>query len=377
VNRMLGRTRSKRAMVLASALGLALSSAVMAAAGGSASAAVKVPASGVETPPTASLIETGSTLLYPLFNLWVPGYNQTYPGVTVQTGGTGSGTGISDATNGTADIGASDAYLAPSNVTASPGLKNIPLAISSQLVTYNIPGVLTHLKLSGSVLSQIYQGKVTNWNNSAITALNTGVTLPNLPIVTLHRADSSGDTFLFTQFLSKTDPSGWGATVAFNTTVQWPNAPGALGETGNSGMVTGCKATPGCIAYVGISYQTQALQAGLGYASLENAKSQFIAPTAASIAAEAAAFINKTPPNGTISLIYGPAKGGYPIVNYEYAIVETHQASTSKAKAIRSLLEWAINVKDGNAATYLAQVNFQPLPPAIYSGSLKQILTIS
>jgi phosphate transport system substrate-binding protein len=374
VNRMLGRTRSKRAMLVASALGLALSSAVMAT---SASATVKVPANGVETPPTASLIETGSTLLYPLFNLWVPGYNQTYPGVTIQTGGTGSGTGISDATNGTADIGASDAYLAPSNVTASPGLKNIPLAISSQLVTYNIPGVLTHLKLSGSVLSQIYQGKVTNWNNSAITALNPGVTLPSLPIVTLHRADSSGDTFLFTQFLSKTDPSGWGATVAYNTTVQWPNAPGALGETGNSGMVTGCKATPGCIAYVGISYQTQALQAGLGYASLENAKSQFVAPTAASIAAEAAAFIKKTPANGTISLIYGPANGGYPIVNYEYAIVETHQASTSKAKAIRSLLEWAINVKDGNAATYLAQVNFQPLPAAIYSGSLKQILTIS
>ncbi len=235
-------------MVVASALGLALSSAVMAT---SASAAVKVPANGVETPPTESLIETGSTLLYPLFNLWVPGYNQTYPGVTIQTGGTGSGTGISDATNGTADIGASDAYLAPSNVSASPGLKNIPLAISSQLVTYNIPGVSAHLKLSGSVLSQIYQGKITNWNNSAITALNTGVTLPNLPIVTLHRADSSGDTFLFTQFLSKTDPSGWGATVAFNTTVQWPNAPGALGETGNSGMVTGCKATPGCIAYVG------------------------------------------------------------------------------------------------------------------------------
>jgi phosphate transport system substrate-binding protein len=153
-------------MVVASALGLALSSAVMAT---SASAAVKLPASGVETPPTASLIETGSTLLYPLFNLWVPGYNQTYPSVTIQTGGTGSGTGISDATNGTADIGASDAYLAPSNVSASPGLKNIPLAISSQLVTYNIPGVLTHVKLSGSVLSQIYQGKITNWNNSAIT----------------------------------------------------------------------------------------------------------------------------------------------------------------------------------------------------------------
>jgi phosphate transport system substrate-binding protein len=182
---------------------------------------------------------------------------------------------------------------------------------------------------------------------------------------------------LFTQFLSKTDPSGWGTTVQFNTTVQWPNAPGALGETGNSGMVAGCKATPGCIAYVGISYETQALQAALGYAQLQNAKGQFVAPTAASIAAEAAAFVKKTPANGTVSMIYGPATGGYPIVNYEYAIVETHQTSTSKAKAIRSVLEWSINAKDGNAASYLAQVAFQPLPASIAASSLKQILTIS
>ncbi len=376
MNRLLGASRLRKGIIVASALGLALSSAVLATSASAATKAPKVPASGVEKPPTASLTETGSTLLYPLWNLWVPGYNQTYPGVTIQTAGTGSGTGISDATNGTADIGVSDAYLAPSNVQASPGLMNIPLAISSQLVTYNIPGVLTHLKLSGKVISEIYEGKITNWNNSAITSLNSGTTLPNLPIVTLHRADSSGDTFLFTQFLSKADPSGWGATVAYNTTVQWPNAPGALGETGNSGMVTGCKATPGCIAYVGISYQTQALQAGLGYAQLQNAKGSFIAPTSASIAAEAAAFIKKTPPNGTISLIYGPAQSGYPIVNYEYAIVEKTQSSSSTATAIRSVLEWAINAKDGNAATYLNQVNFQPLPPAIYAGSLKQILSI-
>ena len=145
--------------------------------------------------------------------------------------------------------------------------------------------------------------------------------------MTLHRSDSSGDTFLFTQFLSKTDPSGWGTKIAYNTTVPWPAAPGALGETGNSGMVTGCKATPGCIAYVGISYLTQALQAGLGYASLQNAKDQYEVPTPASIAAEAASFVRKTPANGTISLIYGPATGGYPIVNYEYAIV----SSTSRA----------------------------------------------
>jgi phosphate transport system substrate-binding protein len=306
----------------------------------------------------------------------VGGYTQKFPQVTIQTAGTGSGTGLADATSGTADIGASDAYLSPADVTASPTLKNIPLAISAQLIAYNVPGVLTHLKLNGAVLSEIYQGKITTWNNPFIAAINKGVTLPDIPIVTLHRSDSSGDTFLFTQFLSKTDPSGWGTKIAFNTTVPWPNAPGALGEMGNSGMVTGCKATPGCIAYIGISYQTQVLQAGLGYAELENAKKAFEAPTPAAIAAEAASFSKKTPASGTISLIYGPAATGYPIVNYEYAIVNAKQASSSKAKAIRSVLEWAINKNDGNNSSYLSQVNFQSLPAAIETASLKQILSI-
>ena len=320
--------------------------------------------------------ETGSTLLFPLFNLWSSGYNETYPSVTIQTAGTGSGAGITDATNGTADIGASDAYLSPAELQAAPALLNIPLAISAQLITYNVPGVTAHLKLTGKVISSIYQGKITNWNASAIASLNPGVTVPSLPIVTLHRSDSSGDTFLFSSFLSLTDPNGWGKSPGFNTLITFPSAPGALGEMGNSGMVAGCKAAPGCIAYVGISYLTQALQSGLGYAALQNGSKQFVLPSAASISAEAAAFTKKPPANGTISLIYGKAKGGYPIINYEYAIVNGKQSSSSTAKDIRSLLEWAVNAADGNAATYLAQVNFQALPPSVVTQSLKQIKKI-
>lgn len=373
---LLGVPRVRRAVMAAAIGGMALSSVVFGSVGAASASSVKLPSSGVETPPATSLSETGSTLLYPLWNLWVGGYTQKYPKVSIQTAGTGSGVGITDATNGTANIGASDAYLSPTEVSATPALKNIPLAISSQLVTYNVPGVLSHLKLTGKLLSEIYQGTVTKWNDTAIASLNPGVTLPSIPIVTLHRSDSSGDTFLFTSFLSKTDPSGWGTKIAFNTTVAWPNAPGALGEMGNSGMVTGCKATPGCIAYVGVSYQTQALQAGLGYAQLQNAKGQFEVPTPASITAEAAAFVKKTPANGTISMIYGSANGGYPIINYEYAIVDSTQSSATAAKAIRSVLEWVVNAKDGNASSYLSQVNFQPLPPTIVKGSLKQILAI-
>jgi phosphate transport system substrate-binding protein len=336
----------------------------------------KLPSSGVETPAGGTVTETGSTLLYPLFNLWVGGYTDKFSKVKIQTAGTGSGTGISDAESGLVNIGASDAYLAPSVAHSSPDLRNIPLAISSQLVAYNIPGVLAHLKLSGTVLSEIYQGKVTKWNASQITSLNPGVTLPATPIVTVHRSDSSGDTFLFTQYLSKSDPRGWGDKIGYNTTINWPSAPGALGEQGNSGMVTACKSTPGCVAYIGISYLTQVLQAGLGYGQLRNSRGQFVAPTASSIAAEAAAFAPKTPANGTISLIYGQANHGYPIVNYEYAIVSDHQSSSNNAKNIRSLLEWAVNKKYGSAASYLSQVDFQPLPAKVQAQTIKQILNI-
>ncbi|HEY6426188.1 MAG TPA: phosphate ABC transporter substrate-binding protein PstS [Acidimicrobiales bacterium] len=361
-------------MIAAAVAGLALSSVVLTSA---ASASVKLPSSGVETPSGGTVTETGSTLMYPLFNLWAGGYNQKYSSTTIQTAGTGSGTGISSAENGTIDIGASDAYLSPSVSSANPDLKNIPTAISAQIVAYNVTGVLSHLKLSGKLISEIYQGQVTKWNASQIASANPGVTLPNIPIVTLHRSDSSGDTFIFTQYLSKADPSGWGTKVAFNTTVPWPAAPGALGETGNSGMVSGCKATPGCIAYIGISYLTQTLQAGLGYGALGNGKGQYVVPTQASIATEAAGFVNKTPANGTISLIYGNVNNGYPIVNYEYAIVSTHQSSSSAAKNIRSVLEWAINSKYGNNTSYLSQVNFQPLPSKVVAQSVKQILSIS
>ncbi len=373
MRKLMRSTRLRRGVFAVAAAGLALSSVVLSTA---VSGAVTLPKSGVETPSGGTVTETGSTLLYPLFNLWASGYSQKYPSTSIQTAGTGSGTGISDATNGTINIGASDAYLSPSDVSASPDLKNIPLAISAQLVAYNIPGVTAHLKLSGKLLSAIYQGTITNWNNSQIASANPGVKLPSLPIVTLHRSDSSGDTFLFTTYLTKTDPSGWGDKIGFNTTVPWPNAPGALGEMGNSGMVSGCKATPGCVAYIGISYQTQVLQAGLEYAALENAKSQYVLPSQTSIAAEAAGFVKKTPANGTISLIYGPVSGGYPIINYEYAIVSTNQSSSSDAKNIRSVLEWAISPKGGSATSYLSQVDFQPLPSKVVAQSVKQILAI-
>jgi phosphate transport system substrate-binding protein len=336
-----------------------------------------LPTAPAKTPE--SITETGSTLVFPLFGTWATAYQKLYtptggtPQVTITTGGTGSGTGITDASTGTVNVGASDAYLSAADVSKYPGLLNIPLAISAQQVSYNLPGV-KNLKLDAAVLAQIYSGKITTWNNSAIKALNPGVALPSMKIITLHRADSSGDTFLFTSYLNAQDPSAWSSSNV-NTAVSWPSVPGSLAETGNSGMVAGCAANKGCIAYIGISYLQKTQAAGLGEAFLKNGSGKYLQPTASTISAEAASFTSKTPATETISMINGPAAGGYPIVNYEYAIVKTKQSNADQAEDMRALLHWIVTAGQ-NATTYLSTVNFQALPASVVAKSDAQIAKI-
>jgi phosphate transport system substrate-binding protein len=321
----------------------------------------------------AAITETGSTLLYPLFGSWATAYQKLFPKVTITAGGTGSGTGIADASTGTVDLGGTDAYLSSSDRASYPTMMNIAVAISAQQVNFNIPGVKS-LKLDGSVLAQIYAGKITNWNNSAITALNPGVTLPSLKIVPLHRADSSGDTFLFTSYLNAQDPSVWSAADV-GTSVSWPSVPGALAETGNSGMVSGCGATKGCVAYIGISYLAKTTAAGLGQAMLKNGDGNYESPSATTIAAEAAAFTSKTPANESISMIDGPVSNGYPIINYEYLAVNQKQSSATVTQDLRALLYWEVTAGQSEA-TYLSAVDFQPLPAAVVTLSENQIKKI-
>jgi phosphate transport system substrate-binding protein len=235
--------------------------------------------------------------------------------------------------------------------------------------------VTGHLKLDAPTVAAIYLGKITNWNDAKIATLNPGVTLPNLPIVTVHRSDGSGDTFLFTSFLYAADPTDW--TIAPNTTVAWPNVTGAVAAQGNGGMVQACQKNPGCIAYIGVSYLNQATAAGLGYASLKNKSGNFELPTQAAVSAEAAGFATKTPANGAVSMIYGAATDGYPIVNYEYAIVPSKQPSALAAQAVKAVLAWTVDPANGNAPTFLDQVGFVALPTQVQDISAKLISKIT
>jgi len=364
---MAGKGRTPFIVVVAAfLLGLTAACGNVASGGG--------PRAGA-APPPSSLRETGSTLLYPLMQAWAGAYHKQVPGMTISTAATGSSTGIADASAGTADIGTSDAYLSSGDLVKNPTLLNIPLVISAQVIVYNVPQLGgTHLNLNGQVLARIYQGTITSWNDPAIAKLNPQVRqLPPTAIVPLHRSDGSGDTFLFTSYLSTQDPP-WNAAIGYGTSVAWPSLSGARAAKGNKNMVGTCAAVPGCIAYVGISYLGQATGDKLGYAALENAAGHSELPSGPAINASIASFVSSTPPNETISMVDGPAAGGYPIVNYEYAIVSTRQPDAARARAIRDFLTWVIT--KGNTATYLTPVRFEPLPAALVTLASEQIARI-
>jgi phosphate transport system substrate-binding protein len=270
------------------------------------------------------------------------------------------------------NIGASDAYLSASDIEKYPGLMDIPLAVASVQVYYNLQGVKS-LNLNGTVLAQIYTGKITTWNDPAIAKLNPGVTLPSTKIVTLHRADSSGSTFLFTSYLSAQDPSAWPSTNV-GTTITWPSAPGALAETGSGGMVTGCGGTKGCIAYIGISYQAKATAAGLASAALANKAGKYVQDTVPSVNAALASF-PAAPSSGAEALINSSAPTGYPIINYEYGIVKKTQPSAAEAKAVKAFLSWILST--GDSTKNLDTVGFVPLPSSTLSTAQSLVGSIS
>ena len=280
-----------------------------------------IPLTPASAPQTLS--EAGSTLLQQVMGNWATQYHRQYPDVLIRVAGGGSTKGIGEASAGTVSIGASDAYLSSGDLVKNPALLNVPL--------------------------------------------------PGTPVRPLHRSDGSGDTFLFTSYLSTHD-STWNRDFGYGTKVAWPHAPGAQAETGNQGMVSGCQKTAGCVAYIGISFQSAANRAQLGEAKLANTLGQYELPDQTSINAAVASFVSSTPTNETISMVDGPAPGGYPIVNYEYAIVSTRQRSATAARDLKAFLHWIITT--GNSPQYLGPVQFQPLPGPVISLSDAQIAKI-
>ena len=319
------------------------------------------------------LNETGSTLLYPLFQSWIPDYVRLVPGVTITAAATGSGAGIAAAISGDAHMGASDAYMSDEQAQQNTGIVNIPLAISAQTVNYNIPGLNDGgLKLDGPTLAGIYDGRITEWDAAPIAVLNPHVELPHQPIVPIRRSDASGDTFIFTQFLDFSAQS-WENRIGYGTSVAWPAVAGEKTASGNEGVVQTLAATPYSVGYVGVSYRDAIAKAGLGTAPLENQSGRFVLPSADTISAAASVLDPRTPADERLSLVFAPGDDSYPLINYEYAVASVRQANSDAAAALRHFLLWAVSINGGNAQQYLSPVGFIPLPDFIRALSENQI----
>jgi phosphate transport system substrate-binding protein len=322
-----------------------------------------------------TLAETGSTLFYPLFNVWASEYPKTHPRVTIKTAATGSGAGIDQAISGAVQIGTSDSYMSDADIRHHPQILNIPMAISAQTVNYNLPGLnSTNAKLDGPTLAGIYTGKIRTWDDKAIAGLNPGMALPRNDIVPIRRAEEAGDTFIFTQYLTFSTES-WENNYGFGDTVAWPAVPGALEAVGNEGMVEKIQQTPYSIGYVGISFYADVAKAGLGTAALKSYSGEFLMPTPETIEAAAASLGPRTPVDERLTLVNAPGANAYPLINYEYAIVSSKQANPATAEAIRKFLLWAIAPDETNKK-YLDDAHFIALPAHIWVLSHDQIVMI-
>ncbi len=319
-----------------------------------------------------TITEAGSSLLYPVFNSWAGNYTNA----TIQPAAGGSGLGISQAITGQTDIGASDAYLPSATANANPYVMNIPILISYQYIAYNFPSTVTsngvplnsiHLNLSADIIAGIYMGKITNWNDPAIAAANPGVTFPDHTILPIHRSDGSGDSFMFTSFLSKGN-STWNSTIGASTAPNWPSVQQALTGNGNTGIIATMNSNPYSIGYIAATYNATVTSDGFGIAYLQNQAGNYVAPTVSNVVSAAGQYLSAIPPSGTIALQYAPGATSYPIADMEYVIVKQNQTSQAKATAMQDFLKWAVSSSGGSQSKYLDPLNLAPLPSSVVNG---------
>jgi phosphate transport system substrate-binding protein len=311
---------------------------------------------------SAALKGAGSTLVAPLMTNWINGF-EIKEGIPVQYAAVGSGEGIKAISKGTVDFGASDAPMTPEQEAGCNSCVTIPWALSATGLGFNIPGV-KKLNLSGAVLAGIYFGKITNWNDPKIAKLNPKAKLPNLAITPIYRSDGSGDTYAFTNYLSKISPA-WRSEIGYATTVGFK---AGVGAKGNAGVTSTVAKTQGAIGYISASYLIAA--GSLGVVAVENNAKNFEFPNLKNIE-EAASTVKSLPASNTISITNPPKKasGAYPISTFTYAIVP----HTAPQKAF---LQQFLNYCITKGQVYGAALDFAPLPKVVTAAAKKAIATL-
>jgi phosphate transport system substrate-binding protein len=358
------RRISVLAVVVASAIGLAAcgSSSTTGGSGGS---------SGSTSGP-ATVNGAGSTFAAPIYEQWAQTLGKG--GLTVPYGPVGSGTGVADLQTATVTFAGNDSPLKSADRSGAKGpLLQFPVAFGAITVSYNLPGVKTGLKLDGPTIADIFLGKITKWNDSAIAKLNPGVSLPSTSITVVHRSDSSGTTAGFTTYLSDVSPE-WKSKVGTDKIVKWPTGTGAAH---NSGVAAAVQQTVGAVGYVEQAY---AIENHFTYASVKNSAGKWILPSLP--ATSAAANGIKVPSDLGIETINSPNPTAYPIASQTFLDVykdpcKSGGASKTVATGLKQFLTYALGAGQKTLGSGSGQLPYAPLTPGLVAKDKAQLATMT
>jgi phosphate transport system substrate-binding protein len=309
----------------------------------------------------AALTGAGSTLVAPLEAYWAQDFEHLYND-SVTYAAVGSGAGIAQISARTVDFGASDAPMTAAQTEGCKSCIQIPWALTATGIAYHIEGV-GQLRLTGPVLANIYLGNITKWDDPAIAKLNKGVKMPNLAITPVFRSDGSGDTYAFTDYLSRVSPQ-WKSQVGFATAVSFR---AGVGGKGNAGVTAVVSSTNGSIGYISASY---IIAHGLPAAALQNAAGKFEYPNLKNIE-NAAASVKHVPSNNEMHIVNPPKKYriAYPLSTFTYAIVPT----TAPQK--RLLADWVYYAMT-KGQKFGAALDFAPIPKVVLRAGIKSVQSL-
>jgi len=315
---------------------------------------------------TVQINGAGATFPAPIYAKWFAEYNKLHPNVRINYQPLGSGAGIRQVTERTVFFGASDAPLTQEQLLAAPGkLLHLPTVLGAVVPVYNIPGVSQELNFSGPVLANIFLGRITKWNDPAITALNAGVNLPATDIVVAHRSDGSGTTYIWVDYLSKVSPE-FKKTVGVGTAVKWPVGVAAAKNDGVAAIVS---QTPGALGYVELIY---ALQTRTAYGQVQNMNGKFVKASIDSVTAAAAAAAKQMPADFRVSITNAPGDAVYPISSFTWLLLYQDPKDKAPAKVMVDFMKWALT--DGQK--FAPEMGYAPIPKNVVDLEMKTLATI-
>ena len=307
----------------------------------------------------------GATFPYPLYSKWFDEYAKLDQSARFNYQSIGSGGGIRQIIARTVDFGATDGPMTDEQLKQARGeLFHVPMVMGAVVATYNLPGS-PKLRFAPELLADIFLGKVTKWNDPRIAALNSEVSLPNQPIIVVHRSDGSGTTYIWVDYLFKVSKE-WETKVGRGTSVNWPVG---LGGKGNEGVAGQVKGMPGALGYVELAY---AVTNKLPIAAIRNRSGKFVEPSIESTTAAAAAAAREMPSDFRVSLTDAPGDHAYPVAGFTWILVYKEQADEVRGRAMARFLNWAIH--DGQK--YAPSLLYAPLPPQVVKlvdAKIKQI----